>query len=92
MYSYRVKHNLSYQMFADIINKSSFHNLIFHRNFVVKKIKENYTRLLKIEKTLATSCNQFFFQLIQRTYLLNDWKIYHLSPITKPKQSSKLSD
>ena len=60
MYSYRVKHNLSYQQFADIINKSSYHNLGFHRSFVVKKLKENYTRLLKIEKILATFCNHFF--------------------------------
>ena len=30
----RVKHNLSYQPFADIINKLSLHNLNFDRNFV----------------------------------------------------------
>ena len=26
-----------------------------------------------------------FSQLIQRKYLLNDWKTYYLSPLTKPK-------
>ena len=49
----RVKHNLSSQQFADIINKLSFHNLNFDKIFLkyyCKKLKESYAHLLIIEK------------------------------------------
>ena len=95
MEGYRVKHNLSYQQFPDIINKLPFHNLSFGKNLVKYCRKnyfcENYTHLLKIEnraekKLSVTFWNQFLIHLIQRKYLLNDCKTYHLSPLsTKPK-------
>ena len=52
---------------------------------VVKSLKENSAGLLKIEKRteillLVTSGISFFFQVIQRKYILNNWKIDHLSP------------
>ena len=70
MGGYRLKHNLGYLQFADIINRLSFHNLNFDKNFVkycCKKLKEIYVGLLKTEKRtdvllLATFWNQFFFR------------------------------
>ena len=44
---YRVKHNLGYRQFADIINKLSFDNLNFDKNYA------KYG-LLKIEKRAAS--------------------------------------
>ena len=87
MGGYRLKNNLGYQQFADIINRLSLHNLNFDKNFVkycCKKLKEIYVGLLKTEKRtdillLATFWNQFLFQLIQRKHILNDWKIHQLS-------------
>ena len=87
MGGYRLKNNVGYQQFADIINRLSFHNLNFDKNFVkycCKKLKEIYVGLLKTEKRtdillLATFWNQFLFQLIQRKHILNDWKIHQLS-------------
>ena len=86
MDAYRVKHKLSYQQFASIINKLSFHNLNFDKNFVkyyCERLKKNYVGLLKIGKRteallLLNFWNQLFFQLIQRKYILNHWKINHL--------------
>ena len=55
MEGYRVKDNLNCQQFADIINKLSFHNLNFDKNFVkyyCQKFKENFAWLLKIEKSV----------------------------------------
>ena len=74
MDGYRLKHNLGYQQFADIINRLPFHNLNFDKNFVkicCKKLKEFHVGLLKTEKRtdvllLATFWNQFFFSSIQR--------------------------
>ena len=66
MEGYTVKHDLSYQQFTNIINKLSFHNSKFDKNFMkyyCKKLKENYARLLKLKKKrrlLVTFWNQFF--------------------------------
>ena len=66
MEGHTVKHDLSYQQFTNIINKLSFHNSKFHKNFMkhyCKKLKENYARLLKLKKKrrlLVTFWNQFF--------------------------------
>ena len=69
-----------------------FYNLNLDKNFVkyCRKLKENYAGLIKNEKRterglLMTFLN-LLFQLIQREYLLNDWKIYNLSPLSKPKE------
>ena len=62
MDGYRVKHILSYQQLADIINKLSFHNLNCHKNFVkyyFKKFKENYVDLLKIKKRNRSTVSDF---------------------------------
>ena len=69
MGGYRLKHNLGYQQFADSINRLSFHNMNFDKNFVkycCKKLKEIDVGLLKTEKRtdvllLATFWNEFFF-------------------------------
>ena len=69
MDGYRVKHNLSYQQFSDIIKKLLFHNLNFDKNIVKfrKKCKENYARLLKNEKRTKRQLLVTFGK-----YLLND--------------------
>ena len=73
------QHNLGYQQFPDIINKLSFHNLNFDKHF------SKYCR--KKHRLLETFLNQFFFQLIQRKYIVLDWKIDHLSSfLTKTKR------
>ena len=62
MDGYRVKHILSYQQLADIINKLSFHNLNCDKNFVkyyFKKLKENYVDLLKIKKRNRSTVSDF---------------------------------
>ena len=93
MGGYRLKHNLGYQQFADIINRLSFHNLNFDKNFVkycCKKLKEIYVGLLKTEKItdvllLATFWNQFFFRQFEENM---SWMIgKHVAwGHSKPKQ------
>ena len=74
MEGYGVKHNLSYQQFADIIKIKSFHNLNFDK---------------KIVKYISCEISFFSVTVIQKKYLLNDWKMYHLSPLSEPKQKVK---
>ena len=76
MDGYRFKNNSGYQQFADVINKSPFHDLNFDKNFVkycCKKFKEIYVGLFKTEKRkdvllLATFWNQSFFVNSKKIY------------------------
>ena len=71
---YRFKQNLTYQQFAEIINKLSLHKFSFDKKYYSKKIKENYPGLIKIEKEqkqlYLTSSNQFTLLILRKHLLL----------------------
>ena len=73
---YRVKHNLGYHQFADIINKLSFHNLNFYKNYAKYCCKD----LTTANTTASNFLESLFFQVIQRKHILNDRKIDQLGP------------
>ena len=71
---YRFKQSLTYQQFAEIINKLSLHKFSFDKKYYSKKIKENYPGLIKIEKEqkqlYLTSSNQFTLLILRKHLLL----------------------
>ena len=80
-----VKYDLDYQQFADIITKLPFHNLNFDKNFAkycCKKLKKKFSLVFKKEQKYyyqqLSGIN--FFDVIQRKYILSNWKIDNLSP------------
>ena len=72
MEGFTIKHDLSYQQFTNIINKLSFHNSKFDKNFMkyyYKKLKESYARLLKLikkETTISDVLESVFFIYFKR--------------------------
>ena len=71
---YRFEQSLTYQHFAEIINKLSFHKFSFDKKYYSTKIKENYPGLIKIEneqkQLYLTSSNQFSLLILRKHLLL----------------------
>ena len=71
---YRFEQSLTYQHFAEIINKLSFHKFSFDKKYYSTKIKENYPGLIKIEneqkQPYLTSSNQFSLLILRKHLLL----------------------
>ena len=71
---YRVKQSLTYQHFAEIINKLSFHKFSFDKNsirYYCKKIKENHSGLLEIGKK---NRNTFVSDFLESVFFVSSEK------------------